>query len=113
MDTSRGSGRGRVHGAVLLGRRGCFVAGDLGRRHLPHPRQQPPTAPNHHAPVHALGSVLTFTRHRKPGPLIVTIAAGLWIYLFTFAVGASPDAAERHDTMGADVAPLSGWGSRS
>lgn len=43
-----------------------------------------------------LGSALTFTRHRKPGPLILTIAAGLWIYVFKFAVGASSHAAERH-----------------
>lgn len=42
----------------------------------------------------ALGSALTFTRHRKPGPLILTIAAGLWIYVFTFAVGARSHAAE-------------------
>jgi hypothetical protein len=49
----------------------------------------------------ALGSALTFTRHRKPGPLILTIAAGLWIYVFTFAVGASSHAAERHDVTGA------------
>ena len=41
----------------------------------------------------ALGSALTFSRHRNPGPLILTIATGLWIYAFTFVVGASSHAA--------------------
>ena len=53
----------------------------------------------------ALGSALTFTRHRKPGPLIATIAAGLWIYVFTFAVGASSHAVARDDAMGAHEPP--------
>jgi len=63
----------------------------------------------------ALGRTLTFTRHRKPGPLIVTIAAGLWMCVLTFAVGASSRGAARHDAMGAheDGASHQGLGGRS
>jgi hypothetical protein len=34
-------------------------------------------------------------------PAILTIAAGLWMYIFTFVVGASSHAATWHDAMGA------------
>ncbi len=100
MDTSRGSDSGRVHGTVLLGRRSCVVVGDLRRRHFL--TRDSSLRPLLAATLvfTALGSALTFTRHREPGPLISTIAAGLWIYVFAFAVGASPHAAARDDAIG-------------
>ena len=34
--------------------------------------------------IAAIGASLTFRRHRNPLPLAVTLAAGVWIYWFTF-----------------------------
>jgi hypothetical protein len=49
--------------------------------------------------VTALGSALTYWRHRHPGPLLLTVLAGAWVYLFTFVVETSSHA-PMHDNMG-------------
>jgi hypothetical protein len=98
VDTSHGSDRGRVHGTVLLGRRGCAVlAASVGATVLTRDRSLRPF----------LDARLLFTRWAArslsrvtASPAILTIA-GLWMYIFTFVVGASSHAAAWHDAMGA------------
>lgn len=48
----------------------------------------------------ALASALTFWRHRHPGPLILTVVAGLWVYVLTFVAGAPAHGGAAHDSMG-------------
>jgi hypothetical protein len=48
--------------------------------------------------ITALGSALTYWRHRHPGPLLLTAAAGAWVYLFTFVVKTSSHT-PMHDDM--------------
>lgn len=73
------------------------------------PRSAPPSSPATAASdrsfaaallLTALGSTPTFSRHRNPSPLVLTIAAGLWIYVLTFVVGASSHAQARRDAVG-------------
>jgi len=39
--------------------------------------------------VTAVGCALTFWRHRNPGPLLLTVAAAVWIYAFVYVVATS------------------------
>lgn len=48
--------------------------------------------------VTAIGSSLTFWRHRHPGPLLLTVFAGVWVYAFTFVIKSGAHAA-MHDDM--------------
>lgn len=48
--------------------------------------------------VTAAGSGLTFWRHRHPGPLLLTVFAGVWVYAFTFVIKSGGHAA-MHDDM--------------
>ena len=53
-----------------------------------------------------VGSALTYWRHRNPLPLLLTAAAGAWVFLFTFVIVGRAHAGS-HDTM-AGMASTSG-----
>ncbi len=44
-------------------------------------------------------SALTYWRHRRPGPLLVTALAAVWVYGVTFLVGASHGQSSHADDM--------------
>lgn len=45
------------------------------------------------------GSALTYRRHRRPGPLVVTTIAAVWVYAVTYLVGGGHGQSAHADHM--------------